>query len=309
MLCSDGVLESWNDNDLKALFSTHNQTDKLTENIKAECSKNSRDNFTAIVFKIKEANIINTVAAKIISPSQTNESNLVTNQTLTKNKKSISGFFKMRIPIGLVLIIAVFAGILFFKLSPKTKKPDDKKVTKTENSNNNANTELQNSDNNAEKKFQSAMKKGEDALREGNYQAAIDAFKKAHSCKKDDTTAKAKLKEAQDKLKEDSENKELQAKFESAMKKGEEALSAKTYQAAIVEFTKALLYKKDDTTAKAKLKEAQDKLNKDSENAEEGNDDNKNKTDVGPDKKGEKVEEKQPKTKTGGSKNSNKKQN
>jgi protein phosphatase len=73
MLCSDGVLESWNDNDLKALFSTHNQTDKLTENIKAECSKNSRDNFTAIVFKIKEANIINTVAAKIISPSQTNQ--------------------------------------------------------------------------------------------------------------------------------------------------------------------------------------------------------------------------------------------
>jgi serine/threonine protein phosphatase PrpC len=214
MLCSDGVLESWNDNDLKALFATHNQVEKLTENIKAECSKNSRDNFTAIVFKIKEANILNMVSAKIISPSQTNESNLVTNQTLTKNKKLISVFLKMRIPIGLVLIITVVAVILVFKLSPKKEKPDDKKVIKTEKLNNNA-------------------------------------------------TAKTKLNEASA-IKEDSENKELQAKFESAMKKGEEALSAKTYQVAIVEFTKALLYKKNDTTAKAKLKEAQDKLNKDS---------------------------------------------
>jgi tetratricopeptide (TPR) repeat protein len=167
----------------------------------------------------------------------------------------------MRIPIGLVLIIAVLEGIFFFKLSPKTQKPDDKKVTKTENSNDNANTEVQNSDNNPEKKFQSAMKKGEDALREGNYQVAIDAFTKALLYKKDDTTAKAKLKVAQDKLKEDSEN---QAMFESAMKKGEEALSSKKYIEAIDAFTKALSYKKDDNTAKAKLKEAQDKLNKDS---------------------------------------------
>jgi serine/threonine protein phosphatase PrpC len=142
MLCSDGVLESWNDTDLKALFSTHNQTEKLTENIKTECSKNSRDNFTAIVFKIKETNIINTVSAKIISTTQSNELNVAS--IITKNKKSISDFLKIRISIGLVLIITVVAAILLFFLIPKTEKKHDGKIIKTDHSNNNPDSEIQN---------------------------------------------------------------------------------------------------------------------------------------------------------------------
>ena len=239
MLCSDGVLESWNDNDLKALFATHHQVEKLTENIKAECSKNSRDNFTAIVFKIKEANIINTSPPKINTQEKKNESFVANNQTIAKKQNSISGILKMRIPSGLVLIMAVVAVILFFKLSTKTGKPDDKKD---------------------KAKFASAMTEGEKALTAENYKAAIAAFDNALSYIKNDSTAKAKLKKAKDELQNESKNKELQAKFDSAMQKGEDALTEKNYKAAIAAFKKALLYIDDDATAKAKLKKAKDEL-------------------------------------------------
>lgn len=53
--CSDGVLESWNDDDLKALFSSENDPKKILEIIKHECLKQSKDNFTAIVYQIDEA--------------------------------------------------------------------------------------------------------------------------------------------------------------------------------------------------------------------------------------------------------------
>ena len=212
MLCSDGVLESWNDNDLKALFATHHQVEKLTENIKAECSKNSRDNFTAIVFKIKEANIINTSPPKINTQGQKKDSFVANNQTIAKKQNSISGILKMRIPIGMVLLITVVIGVLFFLLKPSPPKENAENGTGTESINKKPNSEVQNSDNKDEDKFQSEMKKGEKALTAKTYQAAIDAFKKALSYKKDNAAAKAKLNEAQDKLKKESGNKELEAK-------------------------------------------------------------------------------------------------
>jgi protein phosphatase len=159
MLCSDGVLESWNDNDLKALFATHNQVETLTDNLKSECSIKSRDNFTAIVFKIKEANIINTSPSKINTQGQKKDSFVANNQTIAKKQNSISRFFKMRIPIGLVLIIALVAIILFFILSPKRKKLDDKRVTSTESINKNPTSDVQPYDKKAEKEKVAAEKK------------------------------------------------------------------------------------------------------------------------------------------------------
>ena len=44
------------------------------------------------------------------------------------------------------------------------------------------------------------------------------------------------------------------------MKKGEGALTAENYKAAIAAFNNALSYIKNDSTAKAKLNEAKDKL-------------------------------------------------
>jgi len=159
MLCSDGVLESWNDNDLKALFATHNQVETLTDNLKSECSIKSRDNFTAIVFKIKEANIINTSPSKINTQGQKKDSFVANNQPIAKKQNSNSRFFKMRTTIGLVLIIALVAIILFFILSPPRKKLDDKRVTSTESINKNPNSDVQPYDKKAEKEKVAAEKK------------------------------------------------------------------------------------------------------------------------------------------------------
>jgi len=55
MHCTDGVLESWNDDDLSALFASENEPEKILQIIKEECSKISKDNFTAIVYLVDEA--------------------------------------------------------------------------------------------------------------------------------------------------------------------------------------------------------------------------------------------------------------
>ena len=132
--------------------------------------------------------------------------------TIAKKQNSISGILKMRIPIGMVLLITVVIGVLFFLLKPSPPKENAENGTGTESINKKPNSEVQNSDNKDEDKFQSEMKKGEKALTAKTYQAAIDAFKKALSYKKDNAAAKAKLNEAQDKLKKESGNKELEAK-------------------------------------------------------------------------------------------------
>jgi protein phosphatase len=58
LLCSDGILESWTDSELEELFQTEEKAESILEKIKAKCEKLSRDNFTAIVFKIQEADLI-----------------------------------------------------------------------------------------------------------------------------------------------------------------------------------------------------------------------------------------------------------
>lgn len=52
--CSDGVLEAWSDEDLAALFGSLGNCREIIERIKRECLKESKDNFTAIVYQIEE---------------------------------------------------------------------------------------------------------------------------------------------------------------------------------------------------------------------------------------------------------------
>ena len=56
--CSDGVLEAWNEDDLQALFSKSANTADILESLKNECENLSRDNFTAIVYKIDDVSLI-----------------------------------------------------------------------------------------------------------------------------------------------------------------------------------------------------------------------------------------------------------
>jgi hypothetical protein len=53
-LCSDGVLETWDDVELSALFALDIPIQQITQKIKDECAKISRDNYTAIIFKIEQ---------------------------------------------------------------------------------------------------------------------------------------------------------------------------------------------------------------------------------------------------------------
>jgi serine/threonine protein phosphatase PrpC len=54
LLCSDGILETWSDEDLGVLFANMDDVQSIANKIKDECLHTSKDNNTAIVFKIEE---------------------------------------------------------------------------------------------------------------------------------------------------------------------------------------------------------------------------------------------------------------
>ncbi len=57
LLCSDGVLESWMDEELEELFANEESSTQILNHLKLKCEKFSKDNFTAIVFKVEDAQI------------------------------------------------------------------------------------------------------------------------------------------------------------------------------------------------------------------------------------------------------------
>lgn len=54
MLCSDGVLEAWSDEDLCALAYSSADALAFTSKLSAECARYSRDNFTALVWEVSD---------------------------------------------------------------------------------------------------------------------------------------------------------------------------------------------------------------------------------------------------------------
>ncbi len=109
--CSDGVLESWDDDSLKDLFSSENEPKVILEIIKKECNINSKDNFTAIVYKIEDASIIKSQSS--IQPRDTfiDAIPLDKNEFIAdkSNSASVNGVMKVKI-LGLPL----FAWLCFF---------------------------------------------------------------------------------------------------------------------------------------------------------------------------------------------------
>ena len=51
--CSDGVLESWSNQSLTELFQNKYNTKMYIDIIRNKCEQNSRDNSTAVLYKIK----------------------------------------------------------------------------------------------------------------------------------------------------------------------------------------------------------------------------------------------------------------
>ena len=57
LLCSDGVLESWMNEELEDLFANEESCAQILNQLRLKCEKLSKDNFTAVVFKVEDAQI------------------------------------------------------------------------------------------------------------------------------------------------------------------------------------------------------------------------------------------------------------
>jgi serine/threonine protein phosphatase PrpC len=122
--CSDGVLESWDDDSLCALFTSKSDPKIIIELINKECNKNSKDNYTAIVYKIEEAviherqpNIHQTTTYIDAIPLDRNEF------IAKKSNASVRGVLKVKI-MGLPLIFwfILFIPVVFYFTISKNKK-------------------------------------------------------------------------------------------------------------------------------------------------------------------------------------------
>jgi len=143
--CSDGVLESWSNEDLSALFSSLHDPEQILETIKKECFLSSKDNFTAIVFEIDDVRIVKESKSNIPQPYILNK------QTRLKKRKYVV--------IGILFIVFFVATSIyitgFFDKSKKDQKSnrntekniDDTKSNKKETEVNDSNPSNENKEN------------------------------------------------------------------------------------------------------------------------------------------------------------------
>jgi PPM family protein phosphatase len=139
--CTDGVLETWNDDDLQALFTAINDPDKILEKLKKECELYSKDNFTAIVYRIEEASIVRNSsstdnfvdAIPVKNNNGSTKSNSNYKEQIAEPKPTLKGLLNLKIlGVRLVLwvVILIFLIITIKNLIPsnedKGKEDKDK---------------------------------------------------------------------------------------------------------------------------------------------------------------------------------------
>ena len=142
LLCSDGVLESWTDEELEDLFSSELSCAQILNQIKLKCEKLSKDNFTAIAFKVEDAQIpaLQEEETQFVEAIPVTEYKEPLEAKIEKEAKSGGSgkTFKMALVAFLFLVFVV--GLFFFKdtlkkvftedNSPKKeqRKPQNQKV-------------------------------------------------------------------------------------------------------------------------------------------------------------------------------------
>jgi tetratricopeptide (TPR) repeat protein len=112
-------------------------------------------------------------------------------------------------------------------------------------------------------RYNAAIKKGDDAFIAKDYASAKAGFTEANALKATEQYPKDKLKAIADLLGKDAKEKELRAKYDAAIAKGDKAMSAKDYLNAKTAFNEALTYKAEEQYPKDKLKELDELLSKD----------------------------------------------
>jgi tetratricopeptide (TPR) repeat protein len=112
-------------------------------------------------------------------------------------------------------------------------------------------------------KYNAAVKKGDDAFTVKDYSTAKTGFTDASGLKPAEQYPKDKLKAIADILGKDAKDKELKAKYDAAVAKGDKGMTAKDFNAAKLAFNEALTYKAEEQYPKDKLKEISGLLDKD----------------------------------------------
>jgi protein phosphatase len=144
LLCSDGVLEAWKDEDLVAIFGQTNDISEIKNVIKTECLNHSRDNYTSIVLQIEKGNqpidfqFDNDLLVKAI-PLEYHEINNKLERRFTGNIKKL-----LRKRIFYILIVALLLSTIacYFLLPPELGPP---KVLSKKNMNKTIKAGVQNS--------------------------------------------------------------------------------------------------------------------------------------------------------------------
>lgn len=108
-------------------------------------------------------------------------------------------------------------------------------------------------------RYEAAIVKGNSAFNSGDYAAARDAFKEALQLKPAEIYPKDKLAEAERILNElarkEANEKELNTKYDAAIKRGDDALAKQDYTNAQLGYKEALTLKPGETYPKGKLEE------------------------------------------------------
>jgi protein phosphatase len=170
--CSDGVLESWDDSDLNALFNSDRDIDSIIQKISEECAIHSRDNYTALIYEIGKVDIVRPVytpqGKKSSNTTQTagqdvgSEINMRTYSSgrsddthgkFRRKRRLLNKILSAQVPVvpSIIILFTLAVGMYFFMLKPmmgpngdhpKQKvhdsvsgKKDQKKIIKEDTSN------------------------------------------------------------------------------------------------------------------------------------------------------------------------------
>jgi protein phosphatase len=119
--CSDGVLESWTNEDLEALFSQGFSDEEIMARMEQECKLHSRDNSTALLYEVVFADIPKDSGSGRIDFSTPGRGQFTGNGNLKNNgKKELRASRWLLLITGLALFLT--AGYYFY---PAFKKPDN----------------------------------------------------------------------------------------------------------------------------------------------------------------------------------------
>jgi protein phosphatase len=115
LLCTDGVLETWTDEELCLLFANTIDTDIIANKIKAECAQTSKDNNTAIVFRIEKVEGLDDLTPKEL-PKSKNE--LLLNKNTQKSDhlndlKIHKKYKKLFFLLLFIVIVFILSKVLF----------------------------------------------------------------------------------------------------------------------------------------------------------------------------------------------------